>query len=128
MNGRYVWSVLALAIGLLASAGEAAAQMPARYYPPAGPTLPAQLNYFRRDVGLLDQYNAFVQPNQRAAYQFQQLANQQQADFQAAQKQFNQLKEIRPSEAAPTGVGATFMNYGHYYRLQGGAAGRVRSR
>ena len=43
-------------------------------------------------------------------------------------EQIDQLKEIRPSEAAPTGVGATYMNYGHYYRLQSGAAGRIRSR
>jgi hypothetical protein len=108
----------AAATMLFGLTGSAAwAQGPARYYSPSGPTLPSQLNYFRRDVGLLDQYNTFVQPRQQLDFQFQQLAAQQAADFRATQRQLEQIKEIRPSEAAPTGVGGTYMNYLHYYRL-----------
>ncbi len=105
---------------IVVAASTASAQGPARYYSPSGPTLPSQLNYFRRDVGLLDQYNTFVQPRQQLDFQFQQLQAQQAADFRATQRKFEQLKEVRPSDAAPTGVGATYMNYLHYYRLPAG--------
>ena len=96
-------------------AGDAFAQYP-RYVPPAGRTLPEELNYFRRDVGLLDQYNGFVAPLRQLDYQLRTMQNQQRADFQAAQRAISQ---IRTSQAAPTGVGAGFMNYSHYYRLPG---------
>jgi hypothetical protein len=102
---------------LVFTCSDAWAQGPNRYYSPSGPTLPSQLNYFRRDVGLLDQYNTFVQPRQQLDFQFQQMAAQQAADFRTTQRQLEQIKEIRPSDAAPTGIGGTYMNYLHYYRL-----------
>src|SRR5688572_332479 len=112
---------------VLAGIGRVEAQGPGRYYPPAGPTLPRELSYFRRDVGLLDQYNAFVYPQLQMNNQLQQLASQQQAFSRSAQRQINDLKDVRPSSAAPTGTGATFMNYGHYYSLQPrSAAARTR--
>ena len=119
----------ALIVGcLVLAAGEVLAQGPARYTPPAGPTLPRELNYFRRDVGVLDQYNAFVYPQLQMNNQLQQLAAQQQLNYRSTQRQINELKEVRPSDAAPTGIGATFMNYGHYYNLRprGAAAARAR--
>ena len=82
--------------------------------PPAGRTLPEELNYFRRDVGVLDQYNGFVAPLRQLDYQLQTMQDQQRNDFQAAQRAISQ---IRTSQAAPTGVGSGFMNYSHYYRL-----------
>ncbi len=126
MHRRLILAILAAGISILASLAEIHAQGPARYYPPAGPTLPSQLNYFRRDVGILDQYNAFVQPRQQLDYQFQQLAAQQQANYRSTQRQFEQMQQIRNSEAAPTGVGASFMNYMHYYQMPAGGGRRVR--
>ena len=86
------------------------------YRPPAGPPLPRQLNYFRRDVGLLDQYNAFVYPQRQLESQLSQMQQQQAAAFRSTQRQLEQLNEVRPTQAAATGVGATFQNYSHYYR------------
>ena len=100
-------------IGLFTNS--ALAQYP-RYVPPAGRTLPNELNYFRQDVGVLDQYNQFIAPLRRLDNQLLTMQNQTQGDFQSAQRQISQ---IRTSQAAPTGVGAGFMNYSHYYRLPG---------
>ena len=94
------------------------------YRPPAGPTLPRQLNYFRRDVGLLDQYNTFVQPQRQLEAQLSQMQQQQAAAFRSTQRQLEQLNEVRPSQAAATGVGATFQNYSHYYRTPSSGAPR----
>jgi hypothetical protein len=117
--------VIAVLAGL---AAQASAQGPYRYVPPRGPVLPPQLNYFRRDVGLLDPYNSFVLPRQQLDFQFQQMAAQQQADVRSTQRQLEQIKQIRPSEAAPTGTAAGFMNYSHYYGLPNGATARPRLR
>jgi hypothetical protein len=106
--------VSALVLGL---ASPAAAQQP-RYMPPAGPTLPNALNYFRRDVGVLDPYNAFVGPRRDLEYQLHSMQAQQQADFRAAS---SAIQQLRAAEAAPTGVGASFMNYSHYYRMPAAA-------
>src|SRR5262245_23148145 len=104
-----------LAVALFAIAGEASAQYP-RYVPPAGRTLPDELNYFRRDVGLLDQYNGFIAPIRQLENRLNTMQVQQRTDFQAAQRAISQ---IRTSQAAPTGAGAGFMNYSHYYRMPG---------
>jgi hypothetical protein len=109
------WTTALLALLWLASlAGSASGQYP-RYVPPAGRTLPNELNYFRRDVGVLDQYNSFVAPLRQLDNQLRVMQQQQSADFRAAERAISQ---IRASQAAPTGVSAGFMNYSHYYRLQ----------
>jgi hypothetical protein len=121
MNIRSI--LLAIAAGVALGGGQQAnAQYP--YVPPRGPTLPRQLNYFRRDVGVLDQYNAFVQPQRQLEAQLQQMNLQQQADYRATQLELSQLRQVRQSAAAPTGVSGGFMNYSHYYRLPGAATGR----
>jgi len=107
-------SILVAAVGVaLTMAATAKGQYP-RYVPPAGRTLPNELNYFRRDVGLLDQYNGFVAPFRQLDNQLRTMQDQQRADFKSAEKAISQ---IRSSQAAPTGVGAGYMNYSHYYRL-----------
>jgi hypothetical protein len=112
MASRFIIVVVAIGLtGLLSS--QALGQYP-RYVPPAGRTLPNELNYFRRDVGLLDQYNGFVAPIRQLDSQLRNMQNQQRTDFQSAERAISQ---IRTSQAAPTGVGAGFMNYSHYYRL-----------
>lgn len=108
---------------VLMAASQAMAQFP-RYTPPAGSPIPNELNYFRRDVGVLDPYNAFIEPRRRIDRQFQQLAEQQQLD---AQSNRQAITRLRQSEAAPTGTGATFMNYSHYYpRAAVGGSRRAR--
>ena len=116
--------ILALIVGwaLVGTTNRLDAQI--RYQPKAGPTLPSQLNYFRRDVGLLDQYNTFIQPQRQLEAQLQQMTQQQQADYRSAQRQIEQIKEIRPSGAAPTGVGGGYLNYLHYYRMPAGGGAR----
>lgn len=112
-------SLMLFAVMALA-ASEVHAQLP-RYTPPAGNPLPNALNYFRRDVGVLDPYNAFVQPTRQLNAQLQQMQAVEQANFQANQRA---ILEIRASQASPTGVGASFMNYSHYYRMPARGAGR----
>ena len=105
-------AILVALLTVLASS-KARGQYPyPRYVPPAGRTLPNELNYFRRDVGVLDQYNGFVAPMRQLDFQLRTMQNQQRADFQTNRQAINQ---IRTSQPAPTGVGATFMNYSHYY-------------
>jgi hypothetical protein len=105
---------------MLASA--ASAQIP-RYRPPGGSPLPPALDYFRRDVGILDPYNTFVAPRRQLMNQLQALSAREQYDFQAAQ---SQISSIRQSVAAPTGVGAGYMNYSHYYPNSRAALARPR--
>lgn len=83
-----------------------------RYRPPAGSPLPTQLDYFRQDVGVLDPYNTFVAPHRRLNQNLQAL--QAQEDFNTRRTQA-EISQIRESAVAPTGTGATFMNYSHYY-------------
>lgn len=125
MPNRLIFAAV-LAGTLLGLFGTAEAQI--RYRPPAGPVLPNQLNYFRRDVGLTDPYNAFVQPQRTLEAQLQQMTLQQQADYQAAQRDLQKLQDIRQPTAAPTGVGGGFLNYSHYYRMPRGGAAQPRAR
>jgi hypothetical protein len=83
-----------------------------RYRPPGGSPLPRQLDYFRRDVGVLDPYNTFVAPRRQLDRSLQQLQTRQ---LQDEQRTSQSLSQMRQSTAAPTGTGATFMNYSHYY-------------
>jgi len=107
-------TIYAAAVAVALTMATTAKGQNARYVPPAGRTLPNELNYFRRDVGVLDQYNGFVAPFRQLDYQLRNMQDQQRADFKTAEKAISQ---IRTSQAAPTGVGAGYMNYSHYYRL-----------
>ncbi|HEX5105947.1 MAG TPA: hypothetical protein VFV87_19145 [Pirellulaceae bacterium] len=97
----------------LACSSSVSAQVP-RYAPPGGSPLPAALDYFRQDVGLLDPYNTFVAPRRQLTNQLQAITARQQADFRAAEAQ---ISALRGASAAPTGVGAGYMNYSHYYSI-----------
>jgi hypothetical protein len=95
--------------------GQAEAQYPSRYSPPAGPVLPNALNYFRRDVGLLDPYNTFVEPRRQLNQQLNYLEQLERNDYRRTQAQIGQLRQ---SLAAPTGSGAGFMNHGPYFNVR----------
>lgn len=93
-----------------------------RYQSPSGPTLSPYLQYFRRDTGILDRYNAFVAPRQRLRQEFSNIEGQlrqqrlyaygleSQLQGVATDLEGQQQRLLRPSGAAPTGVGATYMN------------------
>jgi len=115
--GRGAMFVIALALLV----GEVQGQQP-RYMPPMGGTPPSALNLFRFDSRALRNYDNVVLQTQQNQYQLQNLSARQQANFSATQ---NALSQMREAEAAPTGVGAGFMNYSHYYPLRPGGARAV---
>ncbi len=95
-----------------------------RYRSPYGPTLSPYLDYFRRDTGVLDPYNAFIRPRRQLQNELGAIVQQERAENVRLQ---NQIQGIRTATAAPTGTGATFFNYSHYYRMQpAGASARRR--
>jgi hypothetical protein len=110
---RSVTAVITI-FGLFAICASAQGQIRG-YRPPGGATLPGQLEYFRPQSGVLDQYNQFVAPRENLSNQMRSLAVQQNADFRAVQSQINQRDMVRESEAAATGTAAGFMNYSHYF-------------
>jgi hypothetical protein len=109
---------------LFLSASSAFAQIP-RYRPPGGPTMPRALDYFRRDVGVLDPYNTFVAPRRQLDRNLQTLQQQEEYNARRTQQELSQINtQMRQSTAAPTGTGATFMNYSHYFP-RGNTLGRA---
>ena len=114
---RWVFAAVTTVVAVCAS--EASAQ----YVPPGGRTLPTELEYFRPQQGVLDNYNQFVAPRYQLANQLRTLDQQQRTSFRAVeqrlQQQSDQIREVR---AAQTGVAAGFMNYSHYYGMGGAAA------
>jgi hypothetical protein len=84
-----------------------------RYRSPYGPTISPYLDYFRRDSGVLDPYNTFIRPRRQLENQLGQMAEDERMANARLQQQ---IQGIRQETAAPTGRGATFMNYSHYYR------------
>lgn len=120
MNRATATLALALALGL---AGAAHAQrpigppVPPRTYPYApGPALSPYLDYFRTPLGPLDSYHEFVRPRVRLQQQLQQQdtrLRRQAQDLRALDQRITAPQ--RPGEAAPTGTGATFFNYSHFY-------------
>jgi hypothetical protein len=113
-----VCSAGALLVALLAA--PASAQIP-RYMPPAGNPLPNALNYFRNDTGILDPYNAFVAPRRQLDYQLRATQSQMQQNQRRLQRELDQIRE---SGAAPTGIGAGFMNHGAYFMQNRPYSGR----
>ena len=90
-----------------------------RYQPPAGPTITPYLNYYRADLSTLPSpYESFVVPQQRLQRNLYELGRNQQADFRKVE---SEIQQVRTSTAAPTGVGASFLNYSHYYQSGQGA-------
>jgi hypothetical protein len=115
--------VIAVVVLLGACVNEASAQ----YVPPAGPTLPPELQYFRPQQGVLDNYNQFVAPRYELANQLRTLDQQQRTSFQSlSQRIQRQGEQVRQTQAAATGTAASFMNYSHYYSRGGGGRGRGR--
>lgn len=89
---------------LLLAADKASAQV-RRYTPPGGRTLPGELNYFRRDTGILDPYNAFVRPQRNLRQDLRTLAERQeegeelQAELRLQDRETLQQLRLRDEEA-----------------------------
>ncbi len=110
---NYVLAVVLLAGGTI-SAQSAAAQS---VYSPATPAIPAWMGLWQKNTGAVDNYHAFVLPQmqlnqtlqmQNAALNRQELGLQS-LNSEVIQQQWNQ------STIMPTGQGATYMAYSHYY-------------
>ena len=107
----FLFAILSL---LILTSSDSLAQRPLRrYQPPAGPTISPYQNYYRPDISMMpSSYQSFVLPQQRMDRSLYDLSQSQQADFRKVE---SDIKQVRTSTAAATGVGASFQNYSHYY-------------
>ncbi len=107
-------TIAAVSVALLA-VSSADAQRPWPYRP-GRPTISPYMNLYRANPGPVDNYHLYVRPQQ-------QLLNTLQWQDQALQQQGAHLQSLRQEVsgfgqrriATPTGIGAGFMNYSHYY-------------
>jgi hypothetical protein len=113
-----------LAAAIVCSASAWATSAEAQYVPPGGPTLPAELQYFRPQQGVLDNYNQFVAPRYELANQLRTLDQQQRTSFRTLEQKIQNSDQIREVRAAATGTSAGFMNYSHYYGMRSGGGRR----
>jgi hypothetical protein len=113
---------LGIVAALILVSASVASTASAQYVPPAGPTLPVELDYFRPPQGVLDNYNQFVAPKQALASQLRAMDQRQATEFKALDRQIRDIDTIRQSRAAATGTAAGFMNYSHYYGMRAGPA------
>jgi hypothetical protein len=93
-------------------------------YQPSTPTFSPWLNLYQRNAGPLDNYHTFVRPERQLQDTLRQQASaiQRQGEgIRGLTGQVNDLREGR-SPAHPTGAGSVFMDYGHYYDWNAGAA------
>lgn len=131
MMKRIAPALLAIvSVTLVLASDEAFAQRPYRpsvYRPPAGPTITPYLDYFRRDTGATNRYHSFIQPGRRMRENsYRQDLMLRNLNTQVQRQQ--QAQRIAPSQLPPTGRGATFMNYSHYYQMRQGSAGQQQNR
>ena len=105
-----------LAVILLAG-GTIFTQSAAAQFSPQRPTISPWMGIFQRNTGAMDNYNTFVRPqmelNRTLQMQGSALDRQemglQDLNYEMMQPQGNR------STMMPTGQGATFMNFSHYY-------------
>lgn len=82
-------------------------------YRPHTPKFSPYLDYFKRDRGALDVYNSIVRPNQEIRSEFA----RQRRGLTEQRGQIEQLQQQNRGrgDLAPTGVGARFMDFSHFY-------------
>lgn len=85
------------------------------YRPPGGSPFSPYLNLFRRDTGLLNQYYNYIVPQRRLEATLQQQYQAIQGLQTQVQGVRGQLQQVPTAPIGPTGVGAGYMNYSHYY-------------
>ena len=116
--------VLCGVVVLAASVSSSVTAQPptAKRYVPSRPTFSPYLDYFRRDVGVLNPFHTFQTRSIRQNQMIQQQRDQMVRDQQQLRRQRQELTRVqsevrrfRESGAGPTGRAATFMNYSHYF-------------
>lgn len=113
--------VLLTVAGLMAVAASVNAQPPGYRPPNSSPAF----GWLGRGTPT-ERYLTLVRPQQNAQAAFQNL--QQQVDSYGRGQAGPDQNDLTSEGIRPTGRGATFMNFGHYYpRLGGGAAPRAAS-
>ncbi len=83
-------------------------------YSPQGSTISPWMGLFQKNTGALDNYHSFVRP-QMDLNQTLQMQNAALSGQAAGLQTLNTEMLQGPSGMMPTGQGATFMNYSHYY-------------
>ncbi len=109
-------SSIILAVVFLAG-GTIFTQTAAAQYSPQRPTVSPWMGLWQRNTGALDNYHTFVQPQMELnkTLQMQGSAlNRQETGLQDLNYEMMQPQGNR-STMMPTGQGATFMSYSHYY-------------
>ena len=119
-------SLVAAVAGILFAGTYACGQGLARQYPAPRPTVSPYLNLLRGNAGPVPNYHSLVRPQlqQQTINQQQQSVNLQQQSLvqsnqQGIQRVQQGLIEIRQPQASPTGTGGGFMNFSHFYNLNG---------
>jgi hypothetical protein len=95
---------------------------------PSTPTLSPYMNLYRRDGAAVDNYNAYVRPERelRDAFRRQQTAlDRQNANIRTLEQDVFRFQ--RTGALHPTGTGARFMSYSHYYPTVSSRSPAVRS-
>ncbi len=103
---------------LLVASEQANAQVQRRQRNINRPTLSPWLDIFNRNTNPnLDNFHNSVRPRMQLhnELQFQQNALMRQNAQIRSLDQRQVLQSTRPAQVRPTGTGATFMNYSHYY-------------
>jgi hypothetical protein len=85
------------------------------YQPPGGSPFSPYLNLFRRDTGLLNQYYNYIVPQRRLESTLQQQSSAISGLQTQVQGVRGELRQVQTAPIGPTGVGAGYMNYSHYY-------------
>ncbi len=120
LNGKICVMVAGSVLGFLLLPGVSWGQRTyVPYQPPGGSPISPALDYARIDTSPLgNPYYSFVQPTR----QMQAGMNQMQRQLQQQQTTIGDLKnqlllQTQNPGMQPTGTGATFLNYSHYYRF-----------
>jgi len=113
---------VAAVAGLIALGGQKAfaqAGGPVRYEPQLYPPLSPWLKLYSRQAGPLDNYHSFVRPELQLRETLRRqalLIDQQSAGMSDLRNEVTGLQTGRP--VRPTGAGAVFMGYSHYYDMR----------
>ncbi len=102
-------------LALLPASAPAQGAYPGRYQSRSGPTITPYLDYFRQDNTVLGPYHTFVRPRAQLRETQRQLDSRLQLEANRNSNLQREFQQLRESAARPTGSGATFMNYSHYY-------------
>jgi hypothetical protein len=119
------WFAAAATALLTWSVTAAEAQIPGTYPPPGlnRPLMSPYFQLFRDDTGILPNYYQFYRPARTVQQGFwlqNRAIQSQQAEIRGLTQQLNTAQQ---TQVAPTGTGSVFMNYSHYYPMQGGSVG-----